>query len=222
MKILLIEDAERLRATLGKAFRRAGHAVDLTDDGDEGAMMGMRGGYDVVVLDRMLPGREGVDIVKGWRRAGITTPVLLLTALGEVEHRIEGLGGGADDYLTKPFALGELLARVEALGRRRYDQPDPILRIGPLEIDTARKRVRVRGAEVELTARDFALLECLARNPGQVCGRERLEERLYGDEEAPMSNAVDAAVYAVRKKLRAVGAADMIRTRRGLGYVLEL
>ena len=220
MKLLFVEDSPRLRETLGKAFARMGHAVDLAEDGLEGEAMGCTGDYDVIVLDRMLPYMDGLDILRKWRRANIATPVLLLTALDDVSEVVRGLGCGADDYLTKPFALEELVARLEALARRRHAQPDPRLRIGPLEIDTAAKAVRLDGAPVTLTAREFSLLEFLARRPGRVFSRAEIENHLYSESDSPQSNAVDAAVYALRRKLARPGGEELIQTRRGLGYTL--
>ncbi|WP_367874444.1 response regulator transcription factor [Luteolibacter sp. Populi] len=221
MKLLIVEDAPRLRATLAQALSRMGHAVDLAENGEEGDLMGRATVYDAVVLDRMMPGKDGLEVLRGWRRDGITTPVLLLTALDGVEEKVRGLSEGADDYLTKPFALAELAARLEALVRRRYAQPDPVLKVGPLAIDTAAKSVKREGAEVLLTAREFALLECLARRPGQVLSREQIEARLYAELEGPLSNAVDSAICSLRRKLSPQGAPQLIHTRRGLGYVLE-
>lgn len=221
MRLLVIEDAPRLRDTLGKALTRLGHAVDLAIDGDEGDMMGRATKYDAVVLDRMMPGKDGLEVLRGWRRDGIDTPVLLLTALDGVEEKVRGLGDGADDYLTKPFALAELVARLEALARRRYSQPDPKLKIGPLEIDTAAKSVSRDGEAIPLTAREFALLEVLARRTGQVLSREQIEAHLYAELDGPLSNAVDSAICSLRRKVCPPGAPALIHTRRGLGYVLE-
>ncbi|WP_035614168.1 response regulator transcription factor [Haloferula sp. BvORR071] len=221
MKLLIVEDAPRLRATLAQALSRMGHAVDVAEDGEEGDLMGRNTSYDAVVLDRMLPGKDGLEVLRGWRRDGIATPVLLLTALDGVEEKVRGLGEGADDYLTKPFALAELAARLEALARRRYAQPDPVLKVGPLEIDTAAKTVNCDGKEVSLTAREFALLECLARRPGQVLSRDQIEAKLYAELEGPLSNAVDSAICSLRRKISPRGAAQLIHTRRGLGYTLQ-
>jgi DNA-binding response OmpR family regulator len=221
MKLLIVEDSARLRDTLGKGLSRMGHAVDLAEDGIEGDRMGRAVKYDAIVLDRMMPGRDGLEVLRGWRRDGIETPVLLLTALDGVEEKVRGLGEGADDYLTKPFALAELVARLEALSRRRHARPDPRLRLGPLEIDTAAKTVRRDGATIVLTAREFSLLELLTRRPGQVLSREQIEAQLYAELDGPLSNAVDAAVYSLRRKICPPGTPPLIHTRRGLGYVFE-
>jgi DNA-binding response OmpR family regulator len=222
MKLLVIEDSLRLRTTLGRALTKMGHAVDLAADGGEGDMMGRTTRYDAIVLDRMMPVKDGIEVLRGWRADGIDTPVLLLTALGEVEDKLAGFGVGADDYLTKPFALAELVVRLEALVRRRHHaQASPLTRVGPLAIDLTAKTVARDGVDIPLTAREFSLLELLARRPGQIHSRAQIEERLYSETDGPLSNAVDAAVYSLRKKLCPPGAAPLIHTRRGLGYVLE-
>jgi DNA-binding response OmpR family regulator len=221
VKLLIVEDAPRLRLTLSQALTRMGHAVDLAEDGEEGDLMGRSAVYDAVVLDRMMPGKDGLEVLRGWRRDGVDTPVLLLTALDGVDEKVRGLAGGADDYLTKPFAFPELVARLEALVRRRYAQPDPKLSAGPIEIDTAAKVARRDGREISLTAREFALLECLARRPGQVMSREQIETKLYAELEGPLSNAVDSAICSLRRKLCPPGTPALIHTRRGFGYVLE-
>lgn len=222
MKLLVIEDSHRLRETMSRGLTRLGHAVDTASDGIDGDRMGRDGTYDAIVLDRMLPGIDGLEVLRGWRRDRIATSVLLLTAVDGVEEKVRGLGVGADDYLTKPFALAELAARLEALTRRRHAQPDPVLRLGGLEIHTAEKWVSLHGAVIPLTAREFALLELLARCPGRVMSREQIETHLYGELSGPLSNAVDAAIYALRRKISPAGAATWIRTRRGLGYVFEI
>lgn len=216
-----MEDSRRLREMISQALARLGHAVDAAADAEEAASLARRSAYDVIVLDRMLPGQDGLSFLRDLRGAGVVTPVLLLTALDGVEEKVRGLADGADDYLTKPFALAELVARLEALTRRRYDQADPRVVIGPLAIDFARKSVARGGVEIALSAREFSLLELLARRPGRVFSREAIEQKLYAEMDGPLSNAVDAAVYALRKKLDAAGSPPLIHTRRGLGYVLQ-
>ncbi|WP_411826207.1 response regulator transcription factor [Luteolibacter sp. AS25] len=222
MKLLIVEDSARLRETLGKSLSKMGHAVDLAEDGCEGDSMGRAGKYDVVVLDRMMPGKDGLEVLQGWRRDGIETPVILLTALDGTGEKVKGLGCGADDYLSKPFALEELVARLEALARRYHVQPNPVLKAGGLEIDLSAKSVSRGGEKLMITAREFSLLECLARRPGQVLSREQIEGYIYAETDSPLSNAVDAAVYSLRRKLDCEGEAPLIQTRRGLGYVLEI
>ncbi|MBB5352123.1 two-component system copper resistance phosphate regulon response regulator CusR [Haloferula luteola] len=221
MKLLIVEDAPRLRETLEKALTRMGHAVDVAADGLEGESMARFTSYDAVVLDRMLPGKDGLSVLRDWRRDQIKVPVLLLTALDDLEDKVQGLRHGADDYLTKPFALEELVARLEALVRRRYDQPDPVLEVGPLVFDTGSRTVKRDGVPLSLTARELSLLELLVRRPGQIFSREQIEHHLYGEMSGPLSNAVDAAIYSLRKKLSPPGTPPLIHTRRGLGYVLE-
>lgn len=221
MKLLIVEDSVRLRSTLAKSLTRLGHAVDLAEDGTEGDLMGRSAEYDAVILDRMMPGLDGLEVLRGWRHDKIVTPVLLLTALDEIDEKVRGLGAGADDYLTKPFLLAELVARLEALVRRRYSQPAPAITVGPLRIDTAAKTVTRDGESVNLTAREFSLLECLSRRPGQVLSRAQIEARLYGELDGPLSNAVDSAIYSLRRKISPPGTEPLIHTRRGLGYLLE-
>ncbi len=223
MRVLLIEDSRRLRTTVAKALRRLGHAVDDAANVEEGVGFALVNTYDTVVLDLKLPDGDGLSLLKDWRQSGNDTPVLVLTSLGSIDARVRGLGLGADDYLVKPFAIEELAARLEALARRRHGQADSRLRIGPLEIDLAAKQVWRGGILVNLTAREFALLECLARHPGQVFSREQIEAHLYNEADSPLSNAVDAAVYSLRRKLCPPDnkSESLIQTRRGLGYFLQ-
>lgn len=221
MKLLLVEDSPRLRDTLGRAMARLGHALDAAEDGVEGELMARSSSYDVIILDRMLPGKDGLEILRDLRSAGVKTPVLLLTALDGVEEKVRGLADGADDYLTKPFALAELVARLESLSRRNYGEADSRTVAGPLEINFARRTVSRAGTVIDLTAREFSLLEILARRPGIVFSRQQIEERLYPESEGPLSNAVDAAIYALRRKICPPGTPSLIRTRRGLGYVFD-
>ncbi len=221
MRLLIVEDSARLRRTLVRALALSGHAVDEASDGREADGFVRHHVYDAIVLDLMLPGRSGFDLLSDWRRSGLKTPVIILTARHEVDDRVRGLALGADDYLAKPFAMAELEARLEAVVRRGCGLADSRLRIGALEIDLVGRRVRRDGEPVTLTAREFALLECLARRPGQILGRAQIEAHLYNEADSPLSNAVDAAVYTLRKKLCPPGTPQVIRTRRGLGYVLE-
>lgn len=221
MRLLLVEDSNRLRSTLVRALVRLGHAVDEAADGREAEVFARMNEYDAIVLDLMLPGRNGLELLDAWRREGLDTPVIVLTARSSVEDRVRGLALGADDYLVKPFALEELVARLEAVVRRRRGQADSRIRIGDLEIDFASRKVQRGGEELVLTAREFSLLECLARRPGQVLSRAQIEAHLYSDTGSPASNAVDAAIYALRRKLSPRGAPPLIHTRRGLGYVMQ-
>lgn len=220
MRLLIIEDSARLRASLARAFKRLGHGVDAAPDAEYGATLARVHSYDVIVLDIMLPGRDGLSLLRAWRNGGKDTPIILLTAKAGIEDRVRGLALGADDYLVKPFAFEELAARIEALGRRRAGQAKSQVRIGPLEIDFAGKTVARDGVPISLTSREFALLECLARRPGQILSRAQIEAHLYNEADSPMSNAVDAAVYALRRKLCPPDAPPLVHTRRGLGYML--
>ncbi len=217
MRVLLIEDSDILRRSLRRGLRHAGFVVDTAGDGEEGLAAAEFGEHDAIVLDIMLPKLDGLAVLKRLRDAGRRTHVLLLTAKDTVADRVEGLRQGADDYLVKPFALEELLARIEALCRRSYGEKSAALRIGPLELDLSSHRLQRDGVEVELTPREWRLLEYLALRRGQVVARAQIEAHIYDELVEPMSNVVDAAVYGLRRKI----GAGLIRTRRGLGYVLE-
>jgi DNA-binding response OmpR family regulator len=219
VRVLLVEDSERLRRTLGTALKHAGYAADVTADGADGMWRTQSVDYDVVILDLMLPGVDGLTILRKLREAGGETHVLLLTAKDTVEDRVRGLRLGADDYLVKPFALDELLARVEALVRRRHRTKQPRLRFGDLEIDTAGRRAWRGGTQIDLSPREYALLYYLALHPGEVVSRTQIEAATYDDQAEIMSNVVDAAIYALRKKIDRPNSPSMIQTRRGMGYV---
>jgi DNA-binding response OmpR family regulator len=221
MRVLLVEDSARLQRSLATALRKSGYAVDLADDGEAGQWLAESHDYDVIVLDVMLPKRDGLTVLAALRRQGRRTHVLLLTARDTVADRVQGLRAGADDYLVKPFALEELLARVEALCRRAYGTKQPRLVVGDLEVDTLARRACRAGQPVDLTAREFLLLEYLVRRRGQVVARAEIEEHIYDEQVDPLSNVVDSAVCSLRKKLAAANEAPLIHTRRGLGYVLE-
>ncbi len=221
MRLLVVEDSQRLRSTLARALSRLGYAVDEAADGDAAAASVAVNQYDAIILDLMLPGKSGLELLEAWRRRSDLTPVIILTALAAVTDRVRGLALGADDYLVKPFAIEELVARLEAVIRRHRGQADSRIRIGDLEIDLAARNVRRGGTAISLTAREFSLLECLARQPGRVLSREQIEARLYGEATSPLSNAIDAAVYSLRRKLSPGDAPPLIHTRRGLGYVLQ-
>lgn len=213
-----MEDSPRLQRTLGIALRNSGYAVDVCGDGEEGLWLATSNDYDAIVLDIMLPKRDGLSLLATLRAQGRLTHVLLLTARDTVPDRVLGLRTGADDYLIKPFALDELLARVEALCRRAYGTKAPCLAVGDLQIDPATRTVRRAGEPVELTAREYLLLEYLARRAGQTVTRPEIEEHIYAGEIELMSNAVDSAICGLRKKLAGT---PLIHTRRGFGYVLE-
>jgi len=222
MRLLIVEDSDRLRQTLATALRKSGYAVDAAADGEEGQWLAENNAYDAIVLDIMLPKRDGLAVLAGLRRKKIDTHVLLLTARDTVADRVQGLRAGADDYLIKPFALDELLARVEALCRRAYGAKQSLMQIAGLEIDTAARAVRRDGRPVPLSAREYSLLEYLAKRRGHIVTRAEIEAHIYDEAVDPMSNVVDSAICILRKKLEAgaAAAAPLIHTRRGQGYIL--
>jgi DNA-binding response OmpR family regulator len=221
MRILVVEDSIRLQRTLGTALRKSGYAVDLASDGEEGLWHAESNSYDVIVLDLMLPKLDGLALLERLRRRGAKVHVLLLTARDTVADRVQGLRAGADDYLVKPFALEEFLARVQALCRRAYGTKQNLLAVGDLEVDLLGRTVRRAGRPIELTAREYLLLEYLACRRGQVVSRAEIENHIYDGQVDPMSNVVDSAICSLRKKLSEPGDVALIHTRRGLGYVLE-
>ena len=204
------------------ALKASGYAVDGVGDGEEGLWLAQTHDYDVLVLDIMLPGLDGLGVLTALRKEGNETPVLFLTARDAVEDRVQGLRQGADDYLVKPFALEELLARVETLTRRRYQKRTSVVTVGDLALDSGAKTVLRAGVGIHLAAREFALLEYLMLRSGQVVSRTEIEEHIYDDLVSPMSNVVDSAICALRKQIAVGdGAKPLIHTRRGQGYVLE-
>jgi DNA-binding response OmpR family regulator len=222
MRVLLVEDSERLRRSVGTALRRSGYAVDETGDGNEGLWLAKGNEYDAIILDIMLPGLDGLSMLKRLREEGKLTHILLLTAKDTVADRVRGLQMGADDYLVKPFALEELLARVQTLCRRNYGHKDARVVVGDLEIDLGKKTATRSGQAIELGPREYALLEHLALRRGEVVTRREIEEHIYDGDADPMSNVVDSAICLLRKKLGTSRGGPLIRTRRGMGYVLEV
>jgi DNA-binding response OmpR family regulator len=221
MHLLLIEDSPRLQASLGRGLRKGGYVVDVTGDGNDGLWLAQSNRYDVIILDLMLPGLEGLSLLRRLRAEQNGTHVLILTAKDTVEDRVAGLQTGADDYLIKPFAFEELLARVQALCRRSYQRKNPKIDIGDLEIDTAARIVRRKGEPFEFTPREFMLLVYLAFRRGHIFSRTDIEAHIYSDSVEVMSNVIDSAVCILRKKITPPGAKPLIHTRRGMGYVLE-
>jgi two-component system OmpR family response regulator len=222
MRILLIEDDETTAAYIAKGLREEGHVVDHAANGRDGLFLAMGEPFDIIVTDRMLPGPDGLSIIRALRMAQITTPVLVLTALGEVEKRVEGLEAGADDYLAKPFAFAELRARIRALARRpAAAQEQTVLSLGDLRMDLL-TRVATRGArKLDLLPTEWRLLEYLLRHPGQVVTRTMLLEKVWDFSFDPTTNVVDVHVGRLRRKLDGPGEAPMIRTVRGAGYALS-
>jgi two-component system OmpR family response regulator len=222
MRVLLIEDDDRVADFVDKGLREEGHLAARAADGAAGLALASSEQFDVIVLDRMLPNVDGLSVLQTIRATGDTTPVLILSALGAIDERVKGLRAGGDDYLTKPFALTELLALVEALGRRPAAAP-PVteLRIGPLEIDIAARIVRRAGQRIELTAREFRILEYLARNAGRVVTRSMLLEHVWDYHFDPQTNVIDQHVSRLRQKIERWFDDMLIETVRGSGYRLR-
>ncbi|MGE5415851.1 MAG: response regulator transcription factor [Acidobacteriota bacterium] len=222
MRVLLVEDEVRLADALAYILKKNKYAVDLAHDGISGEEMAETGIYDIIILDRMLPGKEGVAVLKTLRNKGITTPVLLLTARDAVEDRVEGLNSGADDYLIKPFATEELLARLGALSRRLTEQyVGETLQIGSLALDPQRCEVISDGESIKLTLKESQLLELLIRNKGQVITKEQILCRVWGLDTEVEINNVEIYVHYLRKKLDLAAGGIQIETVRGIGYSLK-
>jgi DNA-binding response OmpR family regulator len=222
MRLLLIEDEPDAARMLARGLREQAYAVDVAADGREGAYRASIADYDAIILDVMLPALDGLEVCRHLRGNGLSVPILMLTARDSVEARIAGLDSGADDYLTKPFDFGELLARLRAVIRRgvRPALPEQI-QIGGLELDTRGRRVLKAGREVPLTSREYALLEYLARRVGDVVGRADIAEHVWDDSYEPLSNVIDVYIQRLRRKLDEPGRDSIIRTRRGEGYTLR-
>ena len=221
MRVLLVEDEPNAALVLAKGLREQAYAVDVAADGDAAVFQADTADYDAVILDVMLPLKDGFAVCRTIRDSGCAVPILMVTARDAVEARIEGLDSGADDYLVKPFDFGELLARLRALIRRgRQPLLPQRLSVGPLTLDTRGRRVLVRDREVSLTAKEYALLEYLARRAGDVVGRADIAEHVWDEHYDPLSNVVDVYIQRLRRKIDRVGAASLIRTRRGEGYQL--
>jgi DNA-binding response OmpR family regulator len=222
VQLLLVEDDRDLRRFLGKAFREEGFAVVEVDSGDRGLDRGLDGTQQCIVLDVMLPGRDGFSVVEELRRRGVVTPVLMLTAKDELESRVRGLDSGADDYLIKPFDLPELIARVNALIRRaELRHKDATVKVGALVLDPLTRRVTHDKRVVDLSPREFSLLEFLMRNAGRTVSRSRIAEAVWNYKFDPETNVVDVYVNYLRKKLDFVGHTPSIKTVRGTGYRLD-
>ncbi len=223
MRILLIEDDTDTAAYLAKGLHEGGHTVHLSHDGRDGLFMALDQSYDVLVIDRMLPGMDGLAIIRSLRSAGNRTPVLILSALGEVDARVEGLRSGGDDYLAKPFAFSELLARLEALVRRTAAATEHTtsLKVGELEMDLLSRVVRRKGQAIDLQPREFRLLEYLMRNSGQVVTRTMLLENVWDYNFDPQTNVIDVHISRLRSKIDKHFDRPMLHTIRGTGYVLR-
>ena len=221
LRILIVEDETAIAEAVKTALAADGHASDIVGDGRDALHWTTAYDYDVVILDVILPGLDGFAICAALRERGVAVPVLMLTALDRVEDRVTGLDRGADDYLAKPFAMDELRARVRALGRRRLEERAPLIHVGDLALDPATLGVRRGAREVRLTAREFALLELLARHPGQIFPRDRLIDALWDADFAAESNIVEVYIRSLRRKVDDGRRDGLIETVRGAGYRLR-
>ena len=220
MRLLLVEDEEDAARIIAKGLRQESHAVDVVNDGESGVRKALLNPYDLLVLDVRLPKKDGWTVCRELRDAGLQTPILFLSASAAHADRVKGLDLGADDYLVKPFDIGELLARVRALLRRKPVLLDPVIRIDNLELDTRSRTVKREGGFIRLTATEYALLECLARDADTLLSREVISERVWNESYDPFSNLIEEYVKRLRKKIDFQGQRPLIRARRGEGYIL--
>jgi DNA-binding response OmpR family regulator len=221
MRILVVDDDRKTAGFVGKALKAEGCAVDVLHNGDEALAAILSTAFDAVVLDIMLAGRDGLSVLRQVRTRGNQTPVLLLSARGEVNERVEGLKAGADDYLPKPFALEELIARVQILARRSGEARPPILRLADLTLDTAARTAQRGGRKIELTTREYRLLEYLMKSPGRVCTRMMIFEKVWDYHFDPGSNIIDVYVRKLRDKIDADFEPKLLHSVRGVGYVMK-
>jgi DNA-binding response OmpR family regulator len=221
VKTLVIEDSERLRRSLEIGLRRSGFDVDVVANGEDGLAHARYGKYDVVVLDLMLPGLDGLSVLRRLRDEGNGVHIIIVSARDQVSERIEGLRLGADDYLAKPFDFDELVARLRALVRRKFGAKNPVQTVGPLAVDTGRRRVSCGDVAVDLSRNEYNVLEHLLVRRGRVVPKSDLFDCLYPDGDRGSLNAVEVFVHQLRKKIQAVANTDVIQTRRGHGYILE-
>jgi two-component system OmpR family response regulator len=222
VRILYVEDDAIAREYIRRGLSEHGYTVDVACDGSEGLELAVAGEYQLVILDVGLPALHGFDLLRELRARGRSTPVLFLSARGEVQDRVRGLNLGADDYLPKPFAFAELLARIQAIARRRHDEPgDGVLRVADLELDLRAHAARRAGRDLELTAKQFTLLEYLMRSAGQVLSHTMITERVWGHSFDPYSNVIDVHIAQLRKKIDRDFSPKLLRTVKGVGYVLK-
>jgi two-component system OmpR family response regulator len=222
MRLLLIEDDRDAADYIVRAFREVGHVADHAADGEEGLAMALDGGYDVLVVDRMLPKRDGLSVISALREKGSDTPVLILSALGQVDDRVKGLRAGADDYLPKPYSFAELLARVEVLARRRGGRNEEMVyRVGDLELDRLSHQVKRGNEEIVLQPREFRLLEYLMKHAGQVVTRTMLLENVWDYHFDPQTNVIDVHISRLRSKIDKGFAQPLLHTVRGAGYMIR-
>lgn len=221
MRILIAEDDRKMAGVIERGLREAGHAVDLATTGDDALFHARSGPYDALVLDVMLPGRDGLEVCRELRAAGSDLPIIMLTARDGLDDRIEGLDTGADDYLTKPFAFAELLARLRSLSRRGGSRRSPVLTHGDVSMDPATHTVTLAGEPIDLTVREMSLLEAVLERPGQVITRTHLYERVWDEHYDGLSNVVDVYIGRLRRKLSRPKSPWPLRTLRGAGYILD-
>lgn len=222
MRLLIVEDDPQLGAMLARGLREHSYAVDLVGDGDEAVLSATLHEYDAVVLDYMLPRRDGIAVAKALRARGLQLPILMLTARDTISDRVAGLDAGADDYLIKPFAFDELLARLRAITRRSGVLLPTIIDLGDLTIDTRAQRVEKRGYRVPVTAKEYALLEFLARRRGALVSRAEITAHVWDENHDPSSNTLEVFINRVRKKIDDPGGVSYIQTRRGAGYTFDV
>jgi len=221
MRVLVVEDEKKTASFVRKALQADSFAVDVMANGEDALLAAAGTPFDAIVLDIMLPGRDGLSVLRQLRERKNTTPVLLLSARGEVNERIEGLNLGADDYLPKPFELAELVARVRALTRRGGENKPVVLRVADLSLDTVTHKAQRGGAEIELTAREYRLLEFLMRSAGRLCGRMMILEKVWDYDFDPGTNLVDVYIRRLREKIDSTFEPKLLHTVRGSGYVLK-
>ncbi|MFQ5988597.1 MAG: winged helix-turn-helix domain-containing protein [Candidatus Methylomirabilales bacterium] len=222
MRVLVVEDEKKLSSFIKKGLEEEGNAVDVAPDGEEGLAMALDGVHDLIILDIQLPRLDGLSVLQELRKKKVSTPVLLLTVRATIEDKVLGLDAGADDYLTKPFAFQELLARVRALLRRRGDTESPVLQVADLTLDPARRLVTRSGEKIDLTPKEFTLLAYFIRNPGRVLTRTMISEHVWDYDFDTMTNVIDVYVNYLRKKIDAGREPKLIHTVRGVGYMLKV
>ena len=221
MRLLIIEDDKDAADYIARAFREVGHVADLAADGEEGLALGLDRQYDVMVVDRMLPKKDGLSVIGELRAKGVDTPVLILSALGQVDDRVKGLRAGGDDYLPKPYSFSELLARVEVLARRRGGREDTVYRVADLELDRLSHTVKRGKEEIVLQPREFRLLEYLMKYAGQVVTRTMLLENVWDYHFDPQTNVIDVHISRLRSKVDKGFAQPLLHTVRGAGYMIR-
>lgn len=221
MKVLVIEDSERLGRALQEGLRRSGFVIDLAADGRAGLAFAEINEYDLIVLDLILPKLDGLSVLKNLRSQGDHTPVLILSAKDQIQDRVTGLELGADDYLVKPFAFEELVARIKVLVRRKHEVKKVEIEINGVRINTAKRHAAINGAELSLTRAEYSLLEYLALRRGVVISKGQLRDQLYDSDAETESNVIEVLVSNIRRKIREGGVSDCIQTKRGFGYYIE-